>query len=66
MSDIEVVLADLGELTTRDIARKERPMGLNNNLNVAKRGGKVSKIARDHYEYETGSSAITNGRFFNK
>lgn len=60
MSDIEVVLTDLGELTTRDIAKKEHPQGLKENLNVAKRGGNVSKIAREIYEVETGSSAITS------
>ena len=30
------------------------------NLSVAKRGGNVSKIARETYEKETGSSAITS------
>ena len=59
MSDIEVILADLGEVTTRDIAKKERPQGLKDNLKVAKRGGDVSKIARESYELETGCSAIT-------
>jgi len=60
MSDIEVILTDLGELTARDIAKKEHPQGLNDNLKVAKRGGNVSKIARETYELETGRSAITS------
>lgn len=46
MSDIEVILTDLGEVTARDIAKKERPQGLKDNLKVAKRGGGVSKIAK--------------------
>ena len=60
MSDIEVILTDLGEVTARDIAKKEHPQGLNDNLKVAKRGGNVSKIARETYELETGRSAITS------
>ena len=60
MTDIEVVLADLGEITARDIAKKEQPKGLKDNLKVAKRGGDVSKIARESYELETGHSAITS------
>lgn len=37
MSDIEVTLADLGELATREIAKKRNPQGLKENIEVAKR-----------------------------
>jgi len=60
MTDIEVVLTDLGELTTRDIAKKEHPQGLKENLKVAARGGIVSKIAKESYEKETSSNAISS------
>ena len=60
MSDIEVILTDLGEVTARDIAKQERPQGLSDNLKVAKRGGDVSKIARENYELQTGRCAITS------
>ena len=60
MTDIEVILTDLGEVTARDIAKQERPQGLKDNLKVAKRGGDVSKIARESYELQTGRSAITS------
>ena len=60
MTDIEVILTDLGEVTARDIAKQERPQGLKDNLKVAKRGGDVSKIARESYEIQTGHSAITS------
>jgi len=60
MTDIEVILTDLGEVTARDIAKQERPQGLKDNLKVAKRGGDVSKIARESYESQTGRSAITS------
>ena len=60
MTDIEMILTDLGEVTARDIARQERPSGLKDNLKVAKRGGNVSKIARETYELETGRSAVNS------
>ena len=60
MSDIEVLLTDLGEFTTRDIAIKENPKGLKDNLKVAKRGGGAAKVARDYYENQTGNKVITN------
>ena len=50
MTDIEIALADLGELATRDIALLEYPEGLKENLNVAKRGGQVANDARKSYE----------------
>ena len=60
MSDIEVILTDLGEITARDIAKQEHPQGFKENIKVAKRGGDVSKIARESYEIQTGHSAISN------
>ena len=59
MTDIELALTNIGELTTRDIAREERPKGLKENMSVAKRGGKVAKGARELYEKETKKSAIS-------
>ena len=60
MSDIEIAITDIGEITTRDIAKKEKPLGLKENINVARRGGNVAKTTRLLYEQETGNSAITN------
>lgn len=59
MTDIEVVLTDLGEITTRNIARKEHPQGLKENIEVARRGGNVSAIAKTSYEKATNDIAIT-------
>ncbi len=38
MSDIEVMLADIGEITTRELAKKHKPYGLNENRKIAKAG----------------------------
>ncbi len=50
MTDIEVLLTDLGEIATRDIAQSEHPQGFHENMNVAKRGGQVANEARKSYE----------------
>ena len=65
MSDIELALTNIGELTTRDIAREEHPKGLKENMSVAKRGGKVAKGARDLYEKETKKSAVSKDNILN-
>ena len=63
MTDIELVLTNLGELTTRDIAREEHPKGLKENMSVAKRGGNVAKDARKSYEKATKKAAITKDQY---
>ena len=65
MSRIEVLLTDLGELAAHDIAEREHPQGLNENIKVASRGGKVANDARMSYEKETNKSAITNENTLN-
>lgn len=60
MTDIEVLLTDLGEVATRDIATSEHPQEFNENMKVAKRGGQVANDARKSYEQATKKSAISN------
>ena len=60
MSDIEVTLADLGEIATRELAKKHRPNGLDENKQIAKMGGNTAKVAREDLEKKLGSSVITN------
>ena len=59
MTDIEIALTNIGEIAARDIAKNEHPQGLNENMKVAARGGRVAKGARDVYEEETKTSAIS-------
>ena len=59
MTDIEVALTNIGEIAARDIAREEKPQGLNENMKGASRGGGGAKGARDLYEKETKKSAIS-------
>ena len=65
MTDIEVALADLGELATREIAKKKKPKGLNENIEVAKRGGKIAGNTRKNLEEELGDSVVTDDNSLN-
>ena len=60
MTDIEIALTNIGEIAARDIATNEHPYGLNENMKVAARGGKVANAARMSYEQETHQSAISS------
>lgn len=65
MSDIEVTLADLGEIATREIAKKHKPQGLKENIKVAREGGIVAKNARVDLERKIGESVITKNNALN-
>ena len=65
MSDIEVTLADLGEIATREIAKKQNPKGMDENIEVARRGGKIANNARKDLENELGESVITQNNALN-
>ena len=65
MSDIEVTLADLGEIATREIAKKKNPKGLDENIEVARRGGKIAGNARKDLENEIDDSVVTSNNALN-
>lgn len=60
MTDVEVALSDLGEIATREIAKEKKPKGLNENIDVARRGGKIAGNARKDLENELGKSVVTS------
>ena len=65
MTDIEILLTDLGEITTRDIAISEHPQGFKENMKIAQMGGQVANDARKSYEQATKKSAITKENTLN-
>ena len=65
MTDVEGALADLGEIATREIARKKNPQGLGENIEVARRGGKIAGNARKDLENELGESIVSNNNALN-
>ena len=58
MSDIEIALADIGELTTRELAKKHKPIGLEENRKIAKEGGQVASNTRKDIESRLGESVV--------
>ena len=60
MTDIEVILTDLGEIATRELARKHKPSDLKENIKIAKSGGEVAKITRDNLEKKLGETVISD------
>ena len=65
MTDIEVALTDLGEIATRELAKKHKPYGLKQNKELARRGGNIAKNTRDDLEKELGESVITHKNSLN-
>ena len=59
MTDVEVALTDLGEIATRELAKKHKPKGLKENRKIAKSGGEVAKIARKDLEGKLGETIIS-------
>ena len=65
MSDIEVLLTNLGETATRELAKKHKPYGLEQNKKIARMGGNTAKVARDDLERKLGESVITKNNNLN-
>lgn len=59
MDNIELILTDLSEESTKRLAAKKKPTGLKENIEVAHIGGQVAKAARDQLENNLGESVIT-------
>ena len=59
MTDIEVALTDLGEVATRELVKKHKPYGLNENRKVAKMGGHAAKVAKEDIEKSLGESVVS-------
>lgn len=67
MTDIEIILTDLGELSTRELSKKYKTKGLNNNLELARRGGTIAKKTRDDLEKELDNIVVvSNNKINNK
>ena len=65
MSRMEVILADLGEEATKELAKEHKPFGLKQNKQIAKMGGNTAKVAREDLEKKLGKSVITNENMLN-
>ena len=59
MDNIEVILTDLSEETTKRLAEKHKPQGLEQNKEVARMGGHAAKVAREDIERNLGESVVS-------
>jgi len=60
MTNLELVLNMLAEVSTAEISKKKKPKGLEGNKQIARKGGLAAKKARLEIEKQTGESVITS------
>ncbi|QQG40633.1 MAG: Bro-N domain-containing protein [Candidatus Levyibacteriota bacterium] len=63
MTNLELVLNMLAEVSTTEISQKEEPDTFEKNRNVARRGGGVARVARRRIETETGKKVISRSNY---
>ena len=60
MTNLELVLNMLSEVSTTEISKKLQPQGLDENKKVARKGGNAAKQARIEIEKQTGENIISS------
>jgi len=63
MNEAELLFTALAELSTRQIAETEKAKGVVQNSKAARKGGKISREARQKLELQTGKSVVTGENF---
>ena len=66
MTDIELTINQLAELTTKTLSQQEKPETFAKSKDVARRGGKVAKNAKDEFERATGIKVVSSVNATNK
>ena len=66
MTDIELVLNMLAEVTTTALSKQEQPTNFDESKQIAKRGGKIAKNTRNDIEANLGQSIISSVNASNK
>ena len=66
MTNIELVLNMLAEVTTTTLSKQEEPQTFEENKNVARRGGSVANDAKRRFEEETGRKVVSSLNAKNK
>ena len=59
MSNLELVLNMLAEASTAEISKEKQPKGLEENKDIARKGGNAAKKARLEIEKQTGKPVLT-------
>ena len=63
MTNLELVLNMLAEVSTTEISQKEEPDTFDINRKVARRGGGVARVARKKIETETGKKVVSGSKY---
>ncbi len=63
MTNLELVLNMLAEVTTKEFSKKENPKEFSESLEVAKKGGNVAGNARREIESVTGDSVVSEENY---
>ena len=60
MTNEELVMNMLAELTTTNITKEEHPITMDEHAHAASRGGSVARVAREAFEQQTGKKVVTD------
>jgi hypothetical protein len=60
MTNLELVLNMLAEASTTEISKEKKPQGIEENIDVAQKGGNAAKKARLEIEKQTGKSIVSS------
>ena len=60
MTNEELVMNMLAELTTTNITKEEHPQTMSEHVRVAVRGGSVAKVAKEAFEAQTGKKVVSS------
>ena len=60
MTNVELLLNSLAEASATEISKQENPKGYGQNADVARRGGRVARAARNQLESQLGHSVVTS------
>jgi len=59
MTNMELVLNMLAEVSATDLSKENNPSGIDESAIIAKQGGSVAKAARKQYESQSGKKVVT-------
>lgn len=62
MTNVELALNTLAEVSATEISRSENPQGFFENADVARRGGDIARTARQQLEAQTGRSVLSRAK----
>ena len=60
MTNEELVMNMLAELTTTNITKEEHPQTMSEHAQVAARGGSVARVAKEAFEEQTGKKVVSS------